>query len=335
MRASRILTILMTLQVRGRATAARLAAELEVSTRTIYRDVDELSAAGIPIYADRGPGGGFALLDGYRTRITGLSPVEAEALFLLGLPGPAADIGLAGPAEAAALKMLAALPPDAAQGAARIAARVHIDPIAWYRRSEAPPLLGPICRAAWDDRLIAADYESWTATGRRTLAPLGVVLKGGIWYLVADGGKGPAIFRVDKIRAVEVLDEHFARPEGFTLARWWPEQVEAFEASLLRAQARLRVPPGCVTRFGDFPAAMRETVEATTPDGDGVREAVVPIESIEQAARLLLPLSPPVEVLAPVGLRERLAEMAAATLALYAPVSRRASGGSGRNRRRT
>ncbi|HEX5184357.1 MAG TPA: WYL domain-containing protein [Allosphingosinicella sp.] len=334
MRASRLLTILMTLQVRGRATAARLADALEVSTRTIYRDVDELSAAGIPIYADRGPGGGFALLDGYRTRITGLSPVEAEALFLLGLPGPAADIGLAGPAAAAALKMLASLPPDAAQGAARIAARIHVDPAAWYRRNEAPRLLGPICRAAWDDRAIAADYESWTATGRRRLAPLGIVLKGGIWYFVADAGKGPAIFRVDKIREMEVLDEHFVRPEGFTLASWWPEQVETFEASLQREKARLRVPVGSLSRFGDFPAATREAVEAAEPDAEGAREAVVPIESVEQAARLLLPLSPPVEVLAPAALRERLAEMAAATLALYAPVSRRESGDSGRNRRR-
>jgi predicted DNA-binding transcriptional regulator YafY len=334
MRASRLLTILMTLQVRGRVTAERLAADLEVSKRTIYRDVDELSAAGIPVYADRGPGGGFALLDGYRTRITGLSPVEAEALFLLGLPGPAADIGLAAPAATAALKMLAALPPDAAEGAARIASRVHIDPVAWYRRNEAPPLLGPICRAAWDDRRIVADYESWTATGRRTLAPLGVVLKGGTWYLAADAGKGPAIFRVDKFRDVEILEDRFVRPAGFELKAWWPRQVESFEAALHRERARLRVPSGCLSRFSDFPAAMRAAVEAATPDEHGMRDAVVPIENVDQAARLLLPLSPPVEVLAPEALRERLAGMAAAALALYAPVRRRASGDSGRNRRR-
>jgi predicted DNA-binding transcriptional regulator YafY len=333
MRASRLLTILMTLQVRGRATASRLADELEVSKRTIYRDVDELSAAGIPIYADRGPGGGFALLDGYRTRVTGLSPIEAEALFLLGLPGAAADVGLGAAAAAAALKMLAALPPDAAEGAARIAARVHIDPVAWYRRSEAPRLLGPICRAAWDDRRIAADYESWTATGRRTLAPLGVVLKGGIWYLVADAGKGPAIFRVDRLREVAVLDESFARPAGFDLAAWWPLQVERFEAALHRDRAELRIPASCLARFEDFPAAIREAVEAAVEDESGVRIAMVPIESVRQAARLLLPLSPPVEVLAPAALREELAALAAATVAFYAPLRRRAPAGSGRNRR--
>src|SRR5258706_13910733 len=141
MRASRLLSILLLLQARGRMTAEALASEFEVSVRTIYRDVDQLSAADVPIYADRGPSGGFQLLDGYRTKLTGLSPAEAETLSLAGLPGPAAQLGLADVLTAAQLKLSAALPERARANAGRVGARLPLNPVDGFRMAEAPKLL--------------------------------------------------------------------------------------------------------------------------------------------------------------------------------------------------
>src|SRR3954468_8478197 len=136
MRASRLLSILLLLQTRGRMTAQALADEFETSVRTIYRDIDQLSAAGVPVYADRGRAGGFQLMEGYRTQLTGLSSAEAETLFLAGLPGPAAQLGLGDAMAQAQLKLLAALPAEGRQGAARVASRFHLDPIGWFRSAE-------------------------------------------------------------------------------------------------------------------------------------------------------------------------------------------------------
>src|SRR5436190_1175349 len=154
MRASRLLSILLLLQARGRMTAEALAQEFEVSVRTIYRDVDQLSAADVPIYADRGPSGGFQLLDGYRTKLTGLSPAEAETLSLAGLPGPAAQLGLADVLTAAQLKLSAALPERARANAGRVAARFHLDPVGWFRSADDAKLLPTIANAVWNEKCL-------------------------------------------------------------------------------------------------------------------------------------------------------------------------------------
>src|SRR5882672_746159 len=177
MRASRLLSILMLLQAKGRLSAAALAAELEVSLRTIYRDIDELSAAGVPIYAERGRAGGFQLLDGWRTRLTGLTALEAQALFLAGLPGPAAELGLAEVMEAAQQKLLAALPAGWQGDARRVGARFHLDPVGWFRDSMPVDQLPAIAAAVWSERRLRIRYESWSGIVDREIAPLGLVLK--------------------------------------------------------------------------------------------------------------------------------------------------------------
>jgi predicted DNA-binding transcriptional regulator YafY len=199
MRASRLLSILMVLQVRGRTTAEALAQQFEVSVRTIHRDIEQLSAAGIPVYADRGRNGGFDLLDGYRTKLTGLLPDEAAALFLSGLPGPAAELGLADLMTTAQLKLTAALPEGARATAKRVASRFHLDPVGWFQGAADARLLPALADAAWNDKRVELRYRRWNDSVTRKVQPLGLVLKGGVWYLVAQASEQIRTYKVAHI----------------------------------------------------------------------------------------------------------------------------------------
>jgi predicted DNA-binding transcriptional regulator YafY len=183
MRASRLFSILTTLQARGQVTAPELAKACEVSVRTIYRDIDALAAAGVPVYADRGAEGGYRLLDGYQVRLNGLSRPEAEALFMAGLPGPAAALGLDAAMIAAQTKLMAALPDNLRPNASRMQQRFHLDAPGWFGETEEPKHLRVIASAVLREILIEIRYQSWKAEKRRRVAPLGLVLKGGCWYL--------------------------------------------------------------------------------------------------------------------------------------------------------
>src|SRR4029079_5330122 len=181
-RASRLVNLLLLLQSRGGMTAAQLADELEVSVRTIHRDVEELSAAGVPIFAERGPLGGIRLVDGYRTRLTGMTADEAEALFLSGLPGPAAQLGLGTVVAAAQLKVMAALPPELRSRASRLVERFHLDATGWFHSSDAVPHLSTVAEAVWAGRRVLIQYERGDQRIERDVGPLGLVLKAGVWY---------------------------------------------------------------------------------------------------------------------------------------------------------
>lgn len=311
MRASRLLSILMLLQLRQRLTAEALAEEFGVSVRTIYRDVDELSAAGIPVQADRGPGGGFQLLDGYRTRLTGLTSSEAEALPMIGLPGPAAALGLGAAAAAAQAKVLASLPSASLAGAGRLAARFHLDPVDWYRA--APPVdhLPALARAVLGQRRVAITYESWTSTRRWRVEPLGLVLKAGSWYVVAATEKGVRTFRVSNVRELALLDGTFERPRAFDLARYWKAALARFEAELRRQTAVVRASPVGRERLARLGAyAARAVAEADPPGRGGWTRVRLPIENVEQAALALLGAGDAVEVQAPAALRRRVHTLA-------------------------
>ena len=317
MRASRLLTILMTLQLRGRASAQALADQLEVSKRTIYRDIDELSAAGVPVYAERGPQGGFALLDGFQTKLTGLTAAETEALLLAAVPAAAADLGLAVPAAAARLKLVAALPQASRSAAERVAARFHIDPIDWYRRARPPEQLAAVARAVWEDRRLEVVYESWKRTSRTCIDPLGLVLKAGRWYLIARSGGANRTYRLDKVHQAAVLDETFVPPAAFNLEDAWAESAASFEAGLRRGVATIRVAPTSLDRLDRLGADIAEPLWAAKPDEEGWREAIVPIEGVSHAAGLLLGFADEVEVIAPAELCDELTRRAARVVAVY------------------
>ncbi|WCN81073.1 helix-turn-helix transcriptional regulator [Micromonospora sp. LH3U1] len=321
MRASRLISLLLLLQTRGSMTAGELARELEVSERTVYRDVLALSAAGVPVYADRGRAGGYRLLGGYRTRLTGLTRDEAEALFLAGLPGPAGDMGLTDAVAAAELKVLAALPPALRDAPARAGQRFHLDVPGWFRETAPPPRLAELARAVWADRVVELRYRRGEREVTRRVQPYGLVLKSGVWYLVGRVGDDARTYRVDRVTGVEVGEEHFDRDEGFDLAGHWREQAGAFLRTMLRAEVAVRLSPAGLRQLRhlvDAPFVYDEVVAAAgAPDGQGWVVARLPVESVQVAYHQLLGLGPEVEVLGPPELRRLFVEAADRLSVLY------------------
>jgi predicted DNA-binding transcriptional regulator YafY len=321
-RASRLLSLLMLLQTRGKLTAEQLAAELEVSVRTVYRDIDSLSAAGIPVYADRGPAGGYQLLGGYRTRLTGLTADEAESLFLAGTPGAAAELGLGSVLTAAQLKLMAALPPELRDRAGRVRQRFHLDAPGWFKDIERPRFLEPVADAVWNQQVIEVRYERWgQQVVTRRLEPYGLVLKAGTWYLVAASQGSPRTYRMARIQAIEVLPESFERQEDFDLTAYWANWNEEYGERLYRLRAVVRLSPFAYDLLGFYQGgfvarAARES--ASAPDEDGWVTATLPIEGIRHATHEFLRLGTEVEVLEPEELRTRIAAEAAAVASRYA-----------------
>lgn len=306
MRSSRLLSILLLLQLRQRLTAEALADEFEVSVRTIYRDVDALMAAGVPVDAERGPGGGFSLVDGYRTRLTGLDGDEAEALWLVGRPAVAAELGLGGAATRASHKLLGALSERQRPEVDRVAACFHVDPVDWYR--EVAPVAGlpKLARAVLDRRLVRMRYRGWQAVGERRVAPLGLVQKAGAWYLVGRGERAIRIYKVASIEALEVEPIEFQRPPDFDLARWWQASIARFEAGLRPLGAVLRLAPDAARRLAEQGAYAARAVAAGRTGRDGFRRVELPIESVAQAVPLLLGLGGDLDVVRPASLRRAL-----------------------------
>ncbi|MEV6979908.1 WYL domain-containing protein [Sphaerisporangium sp. NPDC051017] len=326
MRASRLLSILLLLQARGRLTARQLAELLEVSVRTIYRDVESLHAAGVPLYGDAGPAGGYQLLDGYRTRLTGLTSEEAEALFMAGMPGPAAELGLGAVVAAAQLKLQAALPPELRDRATRIQERFLLDAHGWYYDGDRSPHLAPIADAVWNQRRIQVRYRRWKepAEVTRVLDPYAIVLKGGKWYLVARGGENVRTYRVHHVLGLEVLDETFDRPCGFDLAAYWRSFLTEFRSRLYQGTATIRLSPAGRRRLREvMSSAVMDAVDqsATDPDEAGWVTAVVPIESLEHAETEFMKLGAQVEVLTPIELRARLEATARELAGIYLSLS--------------
>jgi predicted DNA-binding transcriptional regulator YafY len=316
-RVTRLISAVLLLQARGPMTAAQLAGELEVSERTVYRDMVALSAAGIPIYAEQGRAGGYRLLDGYRTRLTGLSRDEAEALFLAGLPGPARDMGLAEAVATARLKVLAALPPglrDASDSAAR---RFHLDAPGWFDATAPPPLLVDLARAVWQDRVVHLRYGR--ATVARPVEPYGLVLKNSVWYLVGRGDD-LRVYRVDRATGVEVTDTPFVRADSFDLAVFWAERAAEFVRGLHREEVTVRLSAAGLRelRFATDPMIARQVTEdAGEPDGQGTVTVRLPVESVDVAHTQLRRLGAEVEVLEPPALRTLMADTARRLYAIY------------------
>jgi len=315
MRANRLLRLLFVLQRRQAATARSLADELKVSTRTLYRDVASLAEAGVPLYAEPGPGGGIRLVQGWRTRLDGLTAHEAGALSLAGVPEAQQALGLASVALTAQAKLDATLPPELRGRAQRLRERFLLDAAAWFQEQTAPTALPAVADAVWSERRLSVHYAGHARDTRRTrhvqrrIDPLGLVMKAGVWYLVARHRATYKSYRVARITRVHALDQTFTRPTDFDLRSYWQSSLRDFDAALLRYACHVRLT---ARGFKWLPqlipneAVRAQLTSAPSPDAQGVRELRLLLESEVVAATQLLGLGDEVEVLAPATLRERM-----------------------------
>ncbi len=319
MRASRLVALLLLLQSRGQLTAAELAVELEVSERTVHRDVEALAAAGVPIYAERGPYGGIRLVDGYRTRLTGMTADEAEALFLAGVPGPAAELGLGTVVAAARLKVLAALPPELRTRASRLVERFHLDAVGWYQGSEPVPQLAAMSEAVWECQRISVDYHRDRVV-TRLLEPLGLVLKAGVWYVVALAEGQVRTYRVSRMSRAEPTGERFERPASFDLAGYWAESTAAYERERPRTKVTVRVRADRLDWLRDVVGTRVLESAERLPGGDagGWLRLGLELDWPDEIAGRLLTMGPDLEILEPLGLRAEIAALARDVAERYA-----------------
>ena len=311
MRADRLISMLMLLQTRGQMTAGELAERLEVSTRTVYRDLDALSVAGVPVYAERGPHGGCALMESYRTNLTGLKEDEVRALFSFTVPGLLGDLGIGKASESALLKLTAALPRPFQDTADFVRRRVHFDPVAWQQGEEPTPHLTAVQEALWQGQRLDMTYRRGDGAWReRVVEPLGLVAKAGVWYLVAGmkmAGRPDReqIYRVSRIEAARVTDEPFVYPADFELAAYWTAQSAQFQESLAQFPVTLRVAhdgvPALVQTFGEGIHHSIAQAEINATDGSSLLSLV--FSSEEEACRQILRLGTVVEIVEPLFLK--------------------------------
>lgn len=321
MRADRLLSILMLLQARGRITAARLAQELEVSERTIYRDIDALSAAGVPIYGEAGPAGGYALLESYRTNLTGLTEGEVRALFMLSIPQPLADLGVSQELGAALRKLAAALPSARRGDEQRVRQRFHLDAVAWDQTEESAPHLSTVHQAVWEDRRLHLAYRLHPLAVHiaQTVEPYGLVAKAGVWHVVYAVKGALRVQPVASLLDARLSTESFTRPPDFDLAAFWREWCTAREISQARFAVVVRVAPSFVPElpiyFGDVLRA--QIAGAGPPDAEGWLTLQLSFASLEAARTRLLSFGRGVEVLEPYALRRSIQDYAEQIVMLY------------------
>jgi predicted DNA-binding transcriptional regulator YafY len=312
MRADRLISTLLLLQVHGRLTARDLAERLEISERTVLRDMDALSAAGVPVVADRGPGGGWRLVDGYQTKLTGLTATEIQTLFFAHPPQLFAALGLGPAAEAAWLKLRAALPVASQQQAERARRSVLIDPRGW-QESQSIASLPVLLDALWRGRRIRFIYERGLGeAGERLVNPLGLVARGSVWYLVASRDDQLRTYRVSRVRDA-MLDEHpSVGPENFDLTAYWETSTAEFRERLPRYYATFLVAPS-VMRWARYRAWR---VEEEHEEGSRVRIRVR-FDAEEEGLQFALSFGPDIEVIEPPELRNKVLEAARGTLERY------------------
>ncbi len=306
MRADRLISIVMLLQTRERMTADEISRELEVSPRTIYRDITSLNSAGIPIYTDRGPGGGIALLESYRTSLTGMSEDEAKALFMMSIPQALVELGFGQKLKSAFLKLSVALPPQQQMVQMHTQQRIYLDSTPWTQKDEPAPHIGIIHQAVWQDKLVRLVYQgSFDTKIEAEIEPLGLVAKMNTWYLV---GKDRGYFRVIKIAdilQVQTLTQSFNRDAEFDLATFWKEWCKASQERRSVYIVQIKVAPELRSKLHLYLGeAAKYTISDTEPgDGGGWSVVTIVYENFFRARESILNFGNAAEVLEPEALK--------------------------------
>lgn len=317
MRADRLLSILLLLQVNRRITAREFAKRLEVSERTIHRDMDALTTAGVPVVADRGNGGGWSLMEAYKTNLTGLNHSEIQALFLTKPTQLLADLGLRQASEGALIKLLAALPSMSRRDAEYARQRIHIDTAGWRNSPENVASLSTLQEAIWQERKLRFVYErAGCEASERISDPLGLVAKGSVWYLVAAVDGSARTYRVSRISEARVTNEPCGRPADFDLAAYWQQSAAEFQALLPRFYAKIRVSPE-VPRWISYLTRASRIEHRDPPDAHGWSTLTMRFDVEEEACQFALSFGGQAEVLEPRPLRDKVIAAAEATLNLY------------------
>lgn len=301
-------------------TAAELAHELEVSVRTVYRDIEALGVAGVPVYTESGPGGGCALVEGYRTALTGLTRDEARALFMSSIPAPLAQLGLADELRSALLKLAASLPTAHRSDEERTRNRVHLDAVGWSAGGEATPHLRTLYQAVWEERQLHLTYRTFLGIEvAQTVEPLGLVAKAGIWHLVYGYGERVRTQRVSDVQDAFLTEERFVRPPDFDLVAFWKTMCKELEASRLPFLATVRLAPALIPQLShDFGGGIGDLLTQTeAADVNGWIVATLPFGSFEAARERILGFGGAIEVLKPEALRRSVADFAAQVLSRY------------------
>jgi predicted DNA-binding transcriptional regulator YafY len=317
-RADRLLSIVLLLQTHNQLSSRTLANRLEVSERTIHRDMEALSGAGIPVVAERGSAGGWSLLGEYRTDLTGLTESEIQSLFVTQSPKVLADLKLRKASEGALLKLLAALPVMYRSGAERVRQRIYIDSAGWSRHEESVPLLPLLQDAVWTEHKIRITYQRGPGCDpvERELDPLGLVAKGSAWYLVAGVSGELRSYRISRISQAEVLDSTSVIPEDFDLADYWEQSAAVFKSSVPNYLATFRVAPSIFPRLG-FAGRFARVGDAIETDAQGWIKVGVGFDVEEIACEYALGFGPNLEVVEPLSLREKVVAMAQAVVSSY------------------
>jgi predicted DNA-binding transcriptional regulator YafY len=314
-RADRLLSILLLLQAHGRLPARALAERLEVSERTVHRDMEALAVAGVPVYAETGRHGGWALVDSYRTDLTGLTESELRSLVIASAPGVLTDLGLGDAADRALIKLLAGLPEARRRAAETARGYLYVDPTGWRRAEEAAPFLPTLELALRTGRQIAMTYERAFdhSIVERVANPLGLVAKGSVWYLAATVDGKARTYRASRLRSVTILESPVERPEDFDLASFWTASSAEFRAGLPVHRVVLRVAPEAMSRvrLGWRYAALESE---SAPDSDGWVTCTLRADSIDIAIECVLALAGGTTVLEPAELREGASARARAAL---------------------
>ncbi|GLV60476.1 transcriptional regulator [Dictyobacter sp. S3.2.2.5] len=320
MRADRLLTILLLLQARGRMTARELAERLEVAERTIYRDLQALGQAGIPVYAEAGTGGGYSLIEEYQTRLTGLTKSEVRALAPSQSPGPLHDLGLGSALEAALLKLEAALSPHWHGDMDTVKRSIHLDSTGWLWTNEPVPFLSLLNEALWLGQKVEVDYCRHDGqVRRRIIDPYGLVAKSTAWYLVGAVEGQVRLFRVSRVRAVTLLTEGSQRPRDFDVRAYWETWQRSLEAGYTPYVVRLRLSPaGSQQLFESVDETVRLSMrEEPIPDEQGWHHIAMTFSSLRHAQAIALGMGNLLEVLEPLELRESIRAQARQITALY------------------